>query len=84
MPPTGAFIFGWEYGSGSRRDFPARPRHFRLKNFGPYECLGPSYMMRFRQAGRFFQIHVVLGKRASKVRRATVLRILDTFRAKPT
>ena len=48
-----------------------------------YECIGPSYMVRFRQAGRFFQIHIVLGTRASAARRAAVLRILDSFTAKP-
>ncbi len=83
MPPTGAFIFGWEYGPDIfTRAFPPRPRHFRLKNYATYECLGASYMLRFRQAGRFFQIHVVLGKRASGATRATVLRILDSFAAK--
>lgn len=84
LPPTGAFIFGWEYGRNVYRPaFPPRPRHFTLKNFGRYECLGPSYMVRFRQAGRFFQIHVVLGRRASRATRATVLRILDGFTARP-
>jgi hypothetical protein len=87
MPAGGAFIFGWEYGAGSgmlKRDFPLRPKHFRLKNYARYECLGASFMLRFRQAGRFFQIHVALGRRASRATRITVLRILDTFSAKPT
>ncbi len=79
LPPTGAFIFGWEYGRDTfRRAFPPRPKHFSLKNYASYECMGPSYMLRFRQAGRFFQIHVVLGRHAS---RATVLRVLDSFNA---
>lgn len=85
MPPNGAFIFGWEYGRNTYRPaFPPRPRHFRLKNLGSYECVGPSYMLRFRQAGRFFQIHVVLGRHASNARRAAVLRLLDSFSAKST
>ncbi|HEU5212253.1 MAG TPA: hypothetical protein VFU10_05745 [Gaiellaceae bacterium] len=85
LPPTGAFIFGWEYGSDVFRPaFPPRPKHFSLKNYASYECMGLSYMLRFRQAGRFFQIHVVLGKRASTAQRAAVLRILDSFSAKPT
>lgn len=83
LGPRGAFVFGWEYGdlSGTRaaREFPARPRHFRLTHFGPYECLGPSYVIRFREAGRFFQIHVALGPRAGPALRATVLRILDSL-----
>ena len=87
MPPGGAFIFGWEYGAGSgvrKSDFPLRPKHFRLKTYARYECLGPSFMLRFRQAGRFFQIHVALGRRASTATRVTVLRVLDSFRSKPT
>ena len=67
-----------------RKAFPPHPTHFRLKNFAMYECMGASYMVRFRQAGRFFQIHIVLGTRASAARRAGVLRILDSFTAKPT
>jgi hypothetical protein len=39
-------------------------------------------MTRFREAGRFFQIHVILGKRASPETRRIVLRILDTFTAR--
>ena len=82
LPATGAFIFGWEFGPDVyRRAFPQRPRHFRPKNHGNYECLGPSYLLRFREAGRFFQIHIVLGTRANGATRATVLRILDSFKA---
>jgi hypothetical protein len=84
MPAKGAFIFGWEYGPGMpTRNFPPRPKHFRLTHYGLYECFGPSYALWFRQAGRFFQIHVFLGKRAGKAQRAAVLRVLDTFSAKP-
>ncbi len=86
VQPKGAFIFGWEYTatrSLRKRDFPRRPRHFRLTNYASYGCLGPSYLLRFRDAGRFFQIHVVLGRRASRATRATVIRVLDSFRAAP-
>ena len=63
MSPAGAFVFGWEYGDLSARagirprDFPPRPEHFKLRGFAPYECLGPSYMLRFSDAGRAFQVH---------------------------
>jgi len=86
LPPGGAFVYGWDYGlephrSGFRKaDFPPRPRHFRLAGFGQYECAGPSYLIRFRQAGRFLQVHVALGTRATPATRATVLRILDSLR----
>jgi hypothetical protein len=83
LPPGGAFLFGWEDGTGGlhARDFPPRPAHFRLTGFARYECLGPSYLLRFRAGGRFFQIHVVLGRHATGATRATVLRVLDSFRA---
>jgi hypothetical protein len=86
LPPGGAFVYGWDYRSiphrsGFRKsDFPPRPRHFRLARFAHYECAGPSFMIRFRQAGRFLQIHVALGTRATPATRATVLRILDSLR----
>jgi len=89
MPPNGAFIYGWEYGDlrgriGARaRDFPKRPEHFRLSGFARYECLGRSYMLRFRESGRFFQIHIAFGTRASTATRTAALRILDSFRARP-
>jgi hypothetical protein len=88
LPATGAFVFGWEYarpspfGTIRARDFPPRPRHFRLGHYAAYECLGPSYRLVFRQAGRFFQIHVVLGPKATGETRARVLRIIDSFAAK--
>jgi hypothetical protein len=85
LPPSGAFIYGWEYRRPSQREgfaFPPRPAHFALTGFANNECLGPSYEMRFRQAGRFFQIHVVFGKQASFITRRTVLRVLDSFEAR--
>jgi len=84
LPPTGAFIFGWEYGGlalpGLRaRDFPQRPKRFALTGFAHYECQGPSYMIRFRDGGRLFQIHVAFGPLATALTRHTVLRILDSL-----
>ena len=85
LPARGAFVFGWEYGPGFPfgrpriAAFPPRPRHFRLAGFARYECLGPSYVVHFRQAGRYFQIHVVLGRRASAATRRSVLRVLDSI-----
>jgi hypothetical protein len=80
LPPGGAFVYAIEYGFGSRRDFPPRPRRFRLTGFARYECLGPSYTIRFRDEGRFFQVHVAFGRRAGAAVRATALRVLDSFR----
>jgi hypothetical protein len=86
LPRRGAFVYGWDYGSAPHRsgfrarDFPRRPQHFRLGGFGRYECLGPSYLVRFQQAGRFVQIHVVLGARATAATRAKALRIVGSIR----
>jgi hypothetical protein len=82
LPPDGAFIYGWEYSSPQGERFQPKPKHFALTNFAGFECLGPSYVLHFRQAGRFFQVHVALGPQASAYTRATVLRVLDSFRAK--
>jgi hypothetical protein len=85
MPPAGAFIFGWEYGLvgggsfPSARAFPARPRHFTLTNLANYECMGRSYMLRFRAAGRAVQIHIAFGTRANAATRATTLKIMDSL-----
>jgi hypothetical protein len=78
LPPSGAFVFGWEFDSAAE-GFPPRPKHFALTHFEHYECLGPSYMLAFRDAGRFFRIHVVLGRHAGSRTRKTVLRILDSL-----
>jgi hypothetical protein len=87
LPATGAFIFGWEdpadsgFGPPRASDFPARPAHFTLIHYGHYECSGPGYMLAFRDHGRFFQLHVALGQRATIATRHKVLRILDSFQA---
>jgi hypothetical protein len=84
MPPSGAFIYAMEYTGTSAQtpDFRPRPKRFRLTRFASYECMGPSYAILFRDAGRSFQIHVYIGKKAGPTVRATVLRILNSFRAK--
>jgi hypothetical protein len=80
LPAKGVFIFAWEFsGTQRNRDFPRQPRHFRLRHYARNECLGPSYLLRFRAAGRYFQVHVVLGKRASRKMRRLALRTLDTL-----
>jgi hypothetical protein len=89
LPAAGAFLFGWEYatpspfGKISTSDFAPRPPHFRLGHFAHYECLGPSYLVRFRQAERYFQIHIAFGARATPAIRRTALEVLDSFSAKP-
>ena len=81
-PADGAFIYGWEFSSAQGERFPPRPKHFSLGGLERFECLGPSYRLRFRDAGRLFDIHVSLGPKASGGTRKTVLRILDTLRVR--
>jgi hypothetical protein len=84
MPSDGAFLYLFEYTRARPRllaRFPPRPKRFRLrkKTRQPYECVGLSYMVRFRDRGRAFQAHVFLGKRATKRTRARVLELLDSL-----
>jgi hypothetical protein len=84
LPPTGAFIFGWEYGQLlDLRAFPARLARFRLSGYAREECVGRSYTLQFREAGKTFQISVTLGARATSATRRTVVRILDSFTTRP-
>jgi hypothetical protein len=41
-------------------------------------------MLRFRQAERFFQIHVAFERKADAATRTTALRILDSLAVKQT
>jgi hypothetical protein len=83
MPSDGVFIFGWEYYGAppDARLFPPRPTHFKLTGFDRYECLGPSYMLRFHASGKFFQVHVAFGRDAGFIARLTALEVLDSFTA---
>src|SRR5690348_10242518 len=85
LPPTGVFIYALDYGdlqgtTGALRAFPPRPRHFILPRIFSSGCLGPSYLFRFREAGRFFQVYVVLGTHATPSTRSNALQVLDSFR----
>jgi hypothetical protein len=88
LPANGVFLFGWEYDRPAlagvqRSDFPPRPDHFVLKGPTGFECLGPSYVVTFREEGRLFQIHVVLGPKAGGDERATALKVLDSLEVSP-
>jgi hypothetical protein len=84
LPAKGVFVFGWEYDrpalTGVRKsDFPPRPTHFELGRRTGFECLGASYVVHFRAAGRLFQVHIVLGPKAGDAERKTALRVLDSI-----
>jgi hypothetical protein len=86
IPTDGAFIYGWDYGqipqAELRKNFPPQPQRFRLNGLAYSECMGRNYPLRFRAAGRAFQIHVYFGPKATAATRVTVLRILDSFHAR--
>lgn len=84
MPADGALAFVFEYptiGAFSPRDFPPRPKRFALPSGPglPYECFGPGWVLRFRAAGRWFQVMVALGNRAGANRRR-LLHALSSLR----
>ena len=86
MPPNGALIFVWEYPPHATppSSFPLRPKEFKLGHLGNPECFGPrTAIVAFRQAGRFFQINIALGRRATAATRATVTHILDSLTIRP-
>jgi hypothetical protein len=88
MPPGGGLLFMFEYRGPTRHDLdgvPARPAHFRLdrRTLLPYECLGRSYMVRFRDHRRVLQAHVYLGRRAGSGVRRAILAVLDSLRIAP-
>jgi hypothetical protein len=85
LPAAGAMLYVFEYRGPTRRAIsrePPRPRHFALDPhaLATYECLGRSYLLRFRDHGRVLQAHVYLGPRASAATRRRVLAVLDSLR----
>jgi hypothetical protein len=83
LPATGAFVFGWEtFAPGELARFPPRPRRLALGRLARSDCMGRGYRIAFRDHGRFFEIHVALGRRAPAATRRTVLRILDSLRVR--
>ena len=64
-----------------KRDFPRRdgPLTFETREQQPFECVGVSHLVRFRDRGRFFQAHVALGMDASG---EIGLDVLDSMRVR--
>jgi hypothetical protein len=91
IPASGVLLWLTEYPRPyphgfHRQDFPARPKRFKLihRYFGAYECVGDSYLIRFKDSGRFFQFQVVLGPKAEASIRKTAERVLDSLQVKRT
>ena len=76
QPATGALFWLYEYPSAGRRrsDFPRQQKRFRLGRLGgPFECLGVrAYQTLFRSHGRYFQVEVILGRHAGRLRHLVV------------
>jgi hypothetical protein len=76
QPATAALFWLYEYRPPGlhRSDFPPQEKRFRLgRPGGPFECLGVrAYRILFRSHGRYFQVHVVLGRHAGRLRHLVV------------
>jgi hypothetical protein len=86
-PPAAALFWLYEYPPATQRstDFPPQPQTFHLGRLGgPFECLGVrAYRIMFRSHGRYFQVHVILGKRGGRLRH-TVIAALSSLRVHAT
>ncbi len=82
LPPQGVLAWVILYGDTQGNAFPPRPAGFSLdpSTLAPYECSGvPSFMFRFSDQGRDFQVHVVLGPKASDADRDMLLASLSSM-----
>ena len=76
QPTTGALFWLYEYRSAGlhRSEFPRQEKRFRLGPLGgPFECLGVrAHQILFRSHGRYFQVDVILGRHAGRLRHLVV------------
>jgi hypothetical protein len=83
LPPDGTLFWLIEYTNvADPSEFPVRPEHFELDEStrGAYECSTvPSYLVRFQENDRYFQVHVAFGPEASESLRPEVLRALESI-----
>jgi hypothetical protein len=83
LPSDGGLLWLIEYGAApDPAAFPARPERFDLDpdTLGEYECsLVPSYLIRFQDAGRYFQAHVAFGPEASDSLGPEFMRALESL-----
>ena len=86
VPAGAALVWLYEYAPGRfrAREFPPEPRRFRLGQLrGPAECIGRrDYLIRFRAHGRAFQVEIILGRDAARLR-GTVTNLLSSIRVRP-
>jgi hypothetical protein len=82
LPAEGTLFWVMEYRDPQGAEFPDRPAIFDLDpaTLASYECsVAPSYLIRFQDAGRFFQAHVAFGPDASDSLGPEVLRALESL-----
>jgi hypothetical protein len=90
LPANGVLIYLFEYSASpsgvftrlGEAAFPPKPAAFTLPGHpSNYECWTvPSYMIRFRAAGRLFQAHIALGPHVSASRWAQALQVMGSLR----
>jgi hypothetical protein len=83
-PPEGGFIYMFETEGLNRTELeriPPRPARLALprSSYQPYECMGLSWRVDFRDGGRAFTAHVY----GPPARRRDALAILDSLRVRP-
>jgi hypothetical protein len=84
LPPDGVFMWLIEYhGPEPPEDFVPRPERFDLRDFshGEVSCYAPDpqYQLRFRDAGRNFQVQIAFGPEASESLQTYALRALESL-----
>jgi hypothetical protein len=81
LPGDGALFWVIEWRDATF-DIPVRPPSFELdeSTHGFYECsVASSYLIRFEDQGRYFQVHVALGEEAPDSVASEVLRALESL-----
>jgi hypothetical protein len=84
LPADGALAWVMEYldPAGRPTDAGPRPGSFLLddETYAAYECsLVPSYLIRFEDSGRVFQVHVAFGPEASDATRRRAQDAIDSL-----
>jgi hypothetical protein len=86
LPKDGVLLWVLEYRNPETPyEFPPRRARFDLGPLlGPFECVGErTHLVSFRQAGRFFQVHVMFGPEAAATLRADAVAALSSLTPEP-